>query len=107
MHEAKLLLLLQKKKLFFESILDLTETEAHLPVDDWISVLQQKKILLSCIENVDAEMHPFQNTLSSLSQEVSELLEEIRQILRQILHLDSLNHQKRKEELKLHEGIDR
>src|SRR5690625_6390483 len=104
MHEEKLLHLLKKKKGFFETILDLTETEAELPVQEWISVLEQKKILLSCIDEVDDAIRPFQRTMHDLSQDVSEELESIRKVIRNILHLGSQNQLKRKQELKCDEG---
>lgn len=104
MKEEKLLHLLRKKKGFFETILDLTETEAHLPVQDWISVLEQKKILLSCIDEVDDEIRPFQRTMHDLSQEISDELESIRRVIQRILHIDSQNQVKRKQELKCDEG---
>lgn len=101
MHEEKLLHLLKKKKGFFETILDLTETEASLPVSEWICVLEQKKILLSCIDEIDVELQPFQRKLHDLSQEVSEELDNIRNVIKRILHLDNLNQQQRKQELKI------
>lgn len=103
MYEEKLLHLLRKKKGFFETILDLTENESELPVSEWISVLQQKKILLSCVDEIDLELKPFQYSLHNLSQEVSEELESIRGVIKKILHFDTLNQQKRKQELKLDE----
>ncbi|MCC5831687.1 MAG: hypothetical protein JJU12_01405 [Chlamydiales bacterium] len=105
MKEEKLLHLLKKKKGFFETILDLTETEADLPIQEWIATLEQKKILLSCIDELDAEIRPFQQRMHDISQEVSEELEQIRKVIRKILHLDSQNQLKRKQELKLDEGI--
>jgi len=104
MKEEKLLHLLKKKKGFFETILDLTETEAELPINDWISVLEQKKILLSCVDEVDDEIRHFQRTMHDLSQEVSEELDSIRKVIQHILHLDTENQQKRKQELRLDEG---
>ncbi|MEZ5315389.1 MAG: hypothetical protein R3E91_04180 [Chlamydiales bacterium] len=100
MKEDKLLHLLKKKKGFFETILDLTETETDLPFHDWIAVLEQKKILLSCVDELDAEIYPFQRNMAHLSQEISEELEEIRKVIRTILQLDSDNQTKRKQELK-------
>ncbi len=43
MKELELLHLLQKKRGFFESILELSELEAELTLSEWISVLEQKK----------------------------------------------------------------
>ncbi|MCH9627334.1 MAG: hypothetical protein S4CHLAM2_09710 [Chlamydiales bacterium] len=104
MENEKLLHLLRKKKGFFETILDLTEEEQELPVSEWISVLEQKKILLSCIDEIDSELKPFQSALQHLSQEISEELESIRKVIRTILHLDTKNQNKRKQELKLDAG---
>ncbi len=104
MLEEKLLLLLKKKKGFFETILDLTETEVDLPVSEWISILEQKKILLSCVDEVDAELKAFQSAAYNLSQDISEELDAIRNVIQNILHLDTLNQKKRKQEFKLDEG---
>lgn len=103
MHEKKLLDLLKKKKGFFEAILDLTETESELSVDNWISVLEQKKILLSCIDEIDDKLKPFQSSLHYLSQEILEELEVIKSIIHQIIHADDSNQKKRKKSLKLDE----
>lgn len=104
MKEEKLLHLLRKKKGFFEVILDLTEEEGELPLHAWIDALEQKKILLSCIEEIDAELMPFKQSLHNLSQEISEELDHIRNVIKRILHLDVINHEKRKKELRPHDG---
>lgn len=96
MKEEKLLHLLRKKKSFFEAILELTETEANLSIPEWISVLEQKKVLLSCIDDLDIEIRSFQRKLTDLSQEVTEELEAIRTVIQRILHRDTLNQEKRK-----------
>lgn len=100
MKEEKLLYLLQKKKGFFEAILELTEEEAELAVHEWISALEQKKILLSCIEEIDAQIMPFKKSLHNLSQEITDELENIRSIIKRILHIDVSNQEKRKKELR-------
>lgn len=102
MSEEKLLLLLKRKKGFFEAILELCEEESELPLVDWMGILEQKKILLSCIEEIDAELMPFKQKMHMLSQEISDELETMRKIIRQILHLDVINQEKRKKELRLH-----
>jgi len=99
MKEEKLLSLLQKKRGFFEAILDLTENEESLPMPEWISILEQKKILLSCIEEIDAELAPFKQSLHVISCEISEEIDAIRHVIEKILHLDSYNKNKRKREL--------
>ena len=104
MKEEKLLHLLRKKKGFFEAILDLTEEESHLPLHEWISALEQKKILLSCIEEIDAELMPFKRSLHNISQEISEELDNIRTVIKRILHIDVINQEKRKKELRPHDG---
>lgn len=104
MKEEKLLRLLQKKKGFFEAILELTEGESSLAINEWISVLEQKKILLSCIEEIDAELMPFQRSLHMLSQEISDELDNIRTVIKRILHIDVLNQEKRKKELRPYDG---
>jgi hypothetical protein len=101
MREDKLLHLLKRKKGFFEVILELSEEESELPLENWIETLEQKKILLSCIEEIDAELVPFKKSLSNLSHEISSELEHIRVIIKRILHLDVINQEKRKKELHL------
>jgi hypothetical protein len=100
MREEKLLLLLKRKRDFFESILELSEAESQLTLEEWISVLEQKKVLLSCIERIDTEIDPFRESLPTLSQEVADELESIRYVIHQILHLDAKNQKLRKEQLK-------
>lgn len=87
MKEEKFLHLLRKKRGFFETILDLTEQEASLTIDEWISVLKQKKILLSCIEKIDQELAYCKGSLDILSQEISEEFDEMKKVMEQILHL--------------------
>lgn len=100
MSETKLLHLLRKKKGFFEAILELCEEESHLPLHDWISALEQKKILLSCIEEVDIQLMPYRQSLHNISQEISEELDEIRHVIKRILHFDTINLEKRKKGLR-------
>lgn len=100
MKEEKLLTLLQKKKGFFEALFELTESETHLPLQEWVSVLEQKKILLSCIDEIDHELNVFQARFHTLTQDVHEEIEQIRKIIERILYLDQRNLEKRKEELK-------
>lgn len=100
MKEEKLLHLLRKKKGFFEAILDITEEESELPLHRWIEALEQKKILLSCIEEIDAELSPFKQSLHHMSHEITEEIDHMREVIKQILHLDSLNHEKRRKELR-------
>jgi len=100
MTEDRLLHLIRKKKGFFEAILDLTETESSLSLPEWISVLEQKKILLSCIEEIDHQMTPYQSRLHILSQEMTEEIDSLKSIIEKILHLDKQSQEKRKQELK-------
>jgi len=100
MREERLLHLLKRKKGFFEVILELSEEESELPVDEWIAMLEQKKILLACIEEIDAELIPFKKTLASLSQDIADELENIRSVIKRILHLDVINQEKRRKELR-------
>lgn len=100
MSDDKLLHLLRKKRGFFEAILDLSEEEEALPVHDWISVLEQKKVLLSCIDEIDSELAPFKATLHNLSQEVTEELTKTRSIVKRILDMDSRNQNMRRRMLR-------
>ncbi len=102
MKEERLLALILKKKGFFEEILELSEGESSGSLSEWISVLEQKKTLLNCIEEIDAELYPFQQSLFTLSQEIADELDELRKVVQKILHLDTLNHEKRKQEFKSH-----
>ncbi|MFZ0565888.1 MAG: hypothetical protein WAM28_06870 [Chlamydiales bacterium] len=101
MSEEKLLHLLRKKKGFFEAILELTESEEKLPLNDWVTVLEQKKILLSCVEEIDKELLPFKEMMHELSQEIVEELETIRKIVQQILDISDFNHDQRKNMFKM------
>ncbi len=100
MKEEKLLSLLQKKKGFFDAILDLSEDELDLPLDDWIAVLEQKKILLTCIDEVDESLLPYNYSLSHISQEVTDELDAIKKTIQKILHIDMCNQKNRKQRLK-------
>lgn len=100
MKEEKILILIQRKKGFFEAILDLTQTEQELSLRQWIGVLEQKKILLSCVDEIDQELMPYKESLLHLSQDICDELEELRKVIERILHLDALNQEKRKKELK-------
>lgn len=99
MSEQKLLTLLQQKRGYFETILDLTKEESHLKVPDWITNLEQKRVLLNCIDEIDQEIHVFQAAFANLSQEATEELDKIRGIVKNILKLDTHNTEKRKQQL--------
>lgn len=99
MSEKKLVGLLQQKRGYFETILDLTKEEAALQVPEWITNLEQKRILLNCIEEVDQEIHSFQAAFVHLSQEATEELDKIRGIVKTILQLDTQNTEQRKKQL--------
>lgn len=96
--EKKLLKLLVRKKGFFEAILDLTEAENELSVKEWIAVLEQKQVLLSCIDQIDNELVPLRERFGDLSQEAVEELENIRIVIEKILKLDSENQKTRKKQ---------
>jgi len=96
MREEKLLHLLRKKRGFCEAILELTESEETLALGEWITILEQKKILLSCIEAIDKELKPFRQTMHRLSQEIDAELEVIRKMIQQILEISAFSQQQRK-----------
>ncbi|MCH9609651.1 MAG: hypothetical protein S4CHLAM45_00380 [Chlamydiales bacterium] len=98
MSEKKLLQLLKKKRGFFEAILDLTEEEGSLPIPEWISNLEQKKVLLSCVDEVDEMLQPFKASFANLSQEIDEELDTIKDVVGKILKLDSHNYEKRRQQ---------
>ena|SRR6185503_856484 len=100
MNESQLLALLQKKKSFFESILELTELEAALPVKELINSLEQKTILLSCIEEVDEELQHYKAALGNLSQEMQDEMDKIKEIVDCIMRLNAENVKQRKLQFK-------
>lgn len=100
MSEKHLISLLQRKRGYFETLLELAEHEQMLPLQDWISVLEQKKVILSCIDEIDEQLAPFKERFSHLSHEMHEELESMKQLVKKILFLDSRNQEKRKEMLK-------
>lgn len=101
MKEEKLYHLLTKKRGFFEAILELSETESSLPLREWISILEQKKILLSCIEEIDQELVHYQQALHILSQDITEELEKIREVIERIMHIDHQNQERRKKDYRI------
>lgn len=103
MKEQKLLYLLKKKKGLFEAVLDLTETESFLNIKEWQSVLKQKKILLSCIEDIDKQLSIFKDSFQNFSQEVTDELEFIHHLIIKILDIDMLNQLERRKELLAYE----
>lgn len=104
MKEQALLLLLKKKKGFFLSILDLTETETSLSTAELEKILRQKKILLSCIEKIDAQIREFRHYFTPvIPQDIQEELHEIREVITQILKTDKHNYAQRKKELGVYE----
>jgi predicted component of type VI protein secretion system len=96
MSEKRLLGLLQRKRGYFEAMIDLSEDEASLDTSDWVSVLEQKKVLLSCIEEIDTELEPFRSTFHDLSQEMQEELDLMRSLVKKLLFLDTQNQKERK-----------
>lgn len=99
MSSKKLISLLQQKRGYFEAILDLTELEPMLPIPDWISSLKQKQILLSCIDEVDEEITSYQQRFQHLSQDITEELDRIRNLVGHIMNLNSYNIKIRKKSL--------
>ncbi len=96
MSNKKFITLLQQKRGYFESLLDLTEEESHLPVPDWLVNLEKKTVLLNCIDEVDDEIHTYQQQFSRLPQEITEELDAIHELIGRILHLDAKNLEYRK-----------
>lgn len=103
MKEEKLLHLLKKKRGFFEAILELSTSESSLSLDEWVTALKQKKVLLSCVEKVDSELHSFKDSLEVLSQEIGDEIEKIKDVIQEILYFDNVNSGARKKALKQHE----
>lgn len=97
--EIKLITLLRKKRSFFETLLDLSESERHLSLHEWITLLEQKRILLSIIDKIDEALEPFAKQLTHISQEVSEEIEETKRVIERILEQDTLNLEHRKKSL--------
>ncbi|ANH78383.1 hypothetical protein [Candidatus Chlamydia sanziniae] len=104
MNEEALLFLLQKKKGLFLAILDLTKTEYALTPVELEKVLQQKKILLACIEKIDHQIKDFRHAfVSVLPQDIQEELTHIRKVITQILKTDKLNYAHKKKELGIYD----
>jgi hypothetical protein len=99
MREQNLLALLQKKRGFFEAILDLTTSEQEADISSWLSILEQKKVLLSCIDEIDAEISAFKDSFHTLSQELTEELEETRRVIERLLLCDQKSQERRRDEL--------
>ncbi len=100
MKEEQLLHLLKKKKRVCEAILELTQSEESLPAKEWLSILEQKKVFLVCVEEIDAELQPFKQALHMLSQEIAEELDTIRKVIQQILDISAFNQEKRRKAFK-------
>lgn len=99
MKEDKLISLLQKKRGFFEAILELSTLQKNISIQEWISILEQKKTLVTCIEAVDEELKVFSSQFSTLPQDVHEELDAIRSLVNEIKILDQNHIAKRKRDL--------
>ncbi|MFN0064877.1 MAG: hypothetical protein ACKVOH_01435 [Chlamydiales bacterium] len=100
MSEKKVLQLLVRKRGFFEAILDLSKEEETLSLSQYISILEQKKVLLSCIDEIDQELLSFKASFHNLSQTITEEIDKTRRVVLEILHLDKENERKRKKQLR-------
>ncbi len=85
MKEEELLELLQKKRGFFEAILELTHVERTLSAERLAGHLREKQLLLSCIDAIDSELDRFAMSFYSVSQDVTDELDEIKRIALQVL----------------------
>lgn len=103
MKEEKLLQLLKKKRGFFEAILELSTSEPSLSLEEWVQSLKQKKVLLSCVEKVDEELKNFKDAFENISQELGEEIDKIKDVIQEILYLDTINSSSRKKSLKANE----
>lgn len=96
MNENKLIALLKKKKSFFETILELTELEATLPLKELINSLEQKTVLLACIEDIDEELKLYKSAMHNLSQEMQHEMDQTQEIINCIVTLNTENIKQRK-----------
>ena len=88
MKEESLLSLLRKKRIFFETIHELTQHEPALPLKQWVASLKKKKMLLTHIEKIDSQLSLFQDQMPHLSQDMIEELEQMQSLIHSIRTLD-------------------
>lgn len=101
MNEDKLFHLLEKKRGFFETFLDLCREESEIGCKEYRDILEQKQILLSYVEEIDKELNSFQACCTVLSEEIQHEMGRIKDLIESILECDQLNAQKRKKSLKI------
>jgi hypothetical protein len=90
------LTLLQKRRRFYEAILELALLERSSIQQDCFheihQLLTQKKILLNCIEEIDRELAPFQQFFTPpLEESIAKELVATKKVINDLLRLDSLN----------------
>ena len=96
--------LLKKKRGFYAAILELTQDEykkfqANRPLNEIRPLLNQKKVLLACINALEAELIPFKSEIQATLQNlenpsakvIQETINDLSSTLDEILRLDTLN----------------
>lgn len=97
--------LLQKEYGYYLSILEITKVEneklsSHQPLSDINSLLKKKKILLSCIAEIEGALHPLKRHWQGKkdrsdpeSVKIKHELAKMDQLLKEILELDLISQQ--------------
>lgn len=99
MNGDKLFHLLEKKRGFFETILELCQEESEAGAV-YREHLEQKHIILSHIEEIDHELKNFQSSFTTLPEKVLHEMEKIKNLMEAILEFERFNIVKRKKILK-------
>ncbi len=101
--EEMLYQLLRKERGYYKAIQEIGKEEyekltSHAPLSDLKPLLKKKKIILSCISEIEASMRPLKNywqakidKSDSISQKIKEELDILNKLLREILQLDLLS----------------
>lgn len=101
--EDMLYLLLKKEHGYYKSILQIAQEEndklkSHQTLADLKSLLKKKKILLSCINEIDVAMAPLKkywqsktNRTDQPSEKIKLELDSLNKLLRELLQLDLLS----------------
>jgi hypothetical protein len=94
--------LLQKEKGYYDSIWDITQQEAEKlqrgrPLTETINLLKKKKILVTCIEEIESMIKPLRelwmqhHSDCALAIEIRALIKQLDEQLKQTLDLDKKN----------------
>ncbi len=97
--------LLEKECAYYRSVLELTQAEngyfqRKRPLNEITPLMKKKKILLSCIDEIESALSPLKkywktkpNHTDNLSTQVREQLTSLNTVLLELLELDRVNQQ--------------